>query len=522
MTNFEDMQLKQPILDALKKAEYTTPTPIQEKAIPAALSGRDLIACAQTGTGKTAAFALPILQVLGEHDPAKIRALVLTPTRELAIQNFDCFKKYGRYLSLRCACIYGGAKQAQQEAQLKKGCDILIATPGRLLDFMGQGLVSLSDVEIFVLDEADRMLDMGFIHDVRRIASCMEDRKQTLLFSATIPKEIEQLAGELLYNPDMIRVDPETKPADTVEQHMIYLKKEDKRTVLLSLLQEPDVEKAIVFVRTKHGADRLKKQLTRDGVPCVVIHGDRTQGQRQNALEQFRSGQVSVLVATDVAARGLDIPDVSHVFNMDLPSEAENYIHRIGRTGRAGHSGISYSLVCEEELELLSDIEKLMERRSAHGDRILHPVPRYGKEKGSRREQQEKTGEESGEEASGKAAGEGKAKSTCKETAGACCPEEDHRGPAAKEKKGEPESRDALRCFPSRFPGDAKEHPRQALLRSPHRRLQKLGAREPTLLQKAGPQVPLCPACRRCQKAPSQLNIQKRTAKRADLPKAFL
>ena len=186
MTNFEDMQLKQPILDALKKAEYTTPTPIQEKAIPAALSGRDLIACAQTGTGKTAAFALPILQVLGEHDPAKIRALVLTPTRELAIQNFDCFKKYGRYLSLRCACIYGGAKQAQQEAQLKKGCDILIATPGRLLDFMGQGLVSLSDVEIFVLDEADRMLDMGFIHDVRRIASCMEDRKQTLLFSATI------------------------------------------------------------------------------------------------------------------------------------------------------------------------------------------------------------------------------------------------------------------------------------------------------------------------------------------------
>ena len=363
MTNFEDMQLKQPILDALKKAEYTTPTPIQEKAIPAALSGRDLIACAQTGTGKTAAFALPILQVLGEHDPAKIRALVLTPTRELAIQNFDCFKKYGRYLSLRCACIYGGAKQAQQEAQLKKGCDILIATPGRLLDFMGQGLVSLSDVEIFVLDEADRMLDMGFIHDVRRIASCMEDRKQTLLFSATIPKEIEQLAGELLYNPDMIRVDPETKPADTVEQHMIYLKKEDKRTVLLSLLQEPDVEKAIVFVRTKHGADRLKKQLTRDGVPCVVIHGDRTQGQRQNALEQFRSGQVSVLVATDVAARGLDIPDVSHVFNMDLPSEAENYIHRIGRTGRAGHSGISYSLVCEEELELLSDIEKLMGKK---------------------------------------------------------------------------------------------------------------------------------------------------------------
>lgn len=363
MTNFEDMQLKQPILDALKKAEYTAPTPIQEKAIPAALSGRDLIACAQTGTGKTAAFALPILQLLGEHDPAKIRALVLTPTRELAIQNFDCFKKYGRYLSLRCACIYGGAKQSQQEAQLKKGCDILIATPGRLLDFMGQGLVSLSDVEIFVLDEADRMLDMGFIHDVHKIASCMEDRKQTLLFSATIPKEIEQLAGELLYNPDMIRVDPETKPADTVEQHMIYLKREDKRTVLLSLLQDPKVEKAIVFVRTKHGADRLKKQLVRDGVPCVVIHGDRTQGQRQNALEQFRSGQVSVLVATDVAARGLDIPDVSHVFNMDLPSEADNYIHRIGRTGRAGHSGISVSLVCEEELELLADIEKLMGKK---------------------------------------------------------------------------------------------------------------------------------------------------------------
>ncbi|MCH4034243.1 MAG: DEAD/DEAH box helicase [Lachnospiraceae bacterium] len=363
MTNFESLQLKQPILDALKKAEYTTPTPIQEKAIPAALSGRDLIAAAQTGTGKTAAFALPILQLLGEHDPSRIRALILTPTRELAIQNFDCFKKYGRYLTLRCACIYGGAKQSQQEAQLKKGCDILIATPGRLLDFMGQGLIFLDKVEIFVLDEADRMLDMGFIHDVHKIASCMEDRKQTLLFSATIPKEIEQLAGELLYNPETIRVDPETKPADTVEQHMIYLPREEKRTALLSLLQDPSVEKAIVFVRTKHGADRLKKQLTRDGVPCVVIHGDRTQGQRQNALEQFRSGQVDVMVATDVAARGLDIPDVSHVFNMDLPSEAENYIHRIGRTGRAGHSGISVSLVCEEELPLLADIEKLIGKK---------------------------------------------------------------------------------------------------------------------------------------------------------------
>lgn len=356
---FESLQLKQPILDALKKAEYLTPTPIQEKAIPAALSGRDLIACAQTGTGKTAAFALPILQQLGEHDPSRIRALVLTPTRELAIQNFDCFKKYGRYLTLRAACIYGGAKQAQQQAQLKKGCDILIATPGRLLDFIGQGLVSLEKVEIFVLDEADRMLDMGFIQDVRKIASFMEDRRQTLLFSATIPKEIEKLAGELLYNPVTVRVDPETKPADTVEQHLIYVRREDKKNVLFFLLKEPSVEKAIVFVRTKHGADRLKKQLTREGIGCVVIHGDRTQGQRQNALEQFRSGQVDVLVATDVAARGLDIPDVSHVFNMDLPSEPENYIHRIGRTGRAGKKGISISLVCEEELELLRDIEKL-------------------------------------------------------------------------------------------------------------------------------------------------------------------
>ena len=360
--NFTDLELKEPILSAVSKAKYETPSPIQEQAIPVMLEGKDIIACAQTGTGKTAAFALPILNKLEYKKKHQIRALVLTPTRELAIQIFENFKKFGRYLKLRACCVYGGAPSGPQRKALRSGCDILIATPGRLNDFMVQGEIILSDIEVFVLDEADRMLDMGFIGDVRTIASRIPEVRQTVMFSATMPKEIKELANELLHDPVDIRVAPPASPAETITQYLVYCEKADKKRVLKDMLVSPEVKKAIVFTRTKIGADRLTKKLIEDGIKVLTIHGDKTQGQRQNALQRFRTNQVNVLVATDVAARGIDISNISHVFNYDLPEEDESYIHRIGRAGRAGKEGISISLCCHEELGLLASIEKMLKK----------------------------------------------------------------------------------------------------------------------------------------------------------------
>ena len=355
--NFTDLELKEPILSAISKAKYETPSPIQEQAIPVMLEGKDIVACAQTGTGKTAAFALPILNKLEYKKKHQIRTLVLTPTRELAIQIFENFKKFGRYLKLRACCVYGGAPSGPQRKALRSGCDILIATPGRLNDFMVQGEIILSDIEVFVLDEADRMLDMGFIGDVRTIASRIPEVRQTVMFSATMPKEIKELANELLHDPVDIRVAPPASPAETITQYLVYCEKADKKRVLKDMLVSPEVTKAIIFTRTKIGADRLTKKLIEDGIKVLTIHGDKTQGQRQNALQRFRTNQVNVLVATDVAARGIDISNISHVFNYDLPEEDESYIHRIGRAGRAGKEGISISLCCHEELGLLASIE---------------------------------------------------------------------------------------------------------------------------------------------------------------------
>ncbi len=359
---YSETQLKKDILNAIKKVGYDEMTPIQERAIPAVLEGKDMIACAQTGTGKTAAFALPILHMLSDEHRKVPRALVVTPTRELAQQIFDNFKKYGRYLKLRCACIYGGASQNVQIEKLKQGYDILIATPGRLLDFENRGIVSLDKIEILVLDEADCMMDMGFIPDIRKIEKLIPEEHQTLLFSATMPKEIEALARDFLTDPEDIRVAATSSPADTVDQKICFVHRADKKHVLKSYLDRKEVKKSIVFTRTKHGADRLVRDLGKEGIRSMAIHGDKTQGQRKNALERFRSGNVKVLVATDVASRGIDIPKISHVFNYDLPDEAESYIHRIGRAGRAGHTGEAITMCTQDDVSLLRDIERLVKK----------------------------------------------------------------------------------------------------------------------------------------------------------------
>ena len=360
---FKDLKLRGELLRAIKKEGYTEPSPIQEKAIPEILENRDLIACAQTGTGKTAAFALPILNnLMIDRKPKTIQALVLTPTRELAIQIFNNFKNYSRYIPLRTACIYGGAKQGPQVAAIERGVEILVATPGRLMDLMRQGIFTLEHITTFVLDEADQMLDMGFISDIRKIVSYITKEHQTVMFSATMPSKIEELARELLTSPETVKVAPQSTPAETVEQSICFTKKEDKNLVLSQMLKEENVKNAIVFTRTKHGADRLAKDLEKEEIPAVSIHGDKSQGQRQQALRSFKSGRVNVMVATDVAARGLDIPALSHVFNYDIPEESEIYIHRIGRTGRAGATGEAISLCSPDEIGRLLDIEKLLNR----------------------------------------------------------------------------------------------------------------------------------------------------------------
>lgn len=368
MTSFETLGIQAPILAALTACGYQEPTAIQEKAIPAGIAGRDVLGSAQTGTGKTCAFGVPILQRLAERPGKGIRALILTPTRELAIQIDENLRAYGENLSLTEAVIFGGVGQNPQVEQLKRGVDILTATPGRLLDLAGQGLLDLSRVEIFVLDEADRMLDMGFIHDVRKVIKLLPQKKQTMFFSATLPPEIMDLVNSLLHDPVKAAAAPVSSPVEVIRQEVCLVDRGNKTALLIQILQEEQVKNALVFTRTKHGADKVARDLTRKGVAAAAIHGNKSQTARQESLRKFKEGEIQVLVATDIAARGLDIEELSHVFNYNLPEVPETYIHRIGRTGRAGHGGTAVSFCDYGEMPMLKDIEKLLKK----------PVPRRG------------------------------------------------------------------------------------------------------------------------------------------------
>jgi ATP-dependent RNA helicase RhlE len=369
MTCFSDLGLIEPLCRALESEGYSQPTPIQAQAIPHVLSGRDVLAIAQTGTGKTAAFALPVLQFLqevrGRRVPKSARALVLAPTRELAVQINDAFASYGKLLPLKRATIFGGVGQNPQVQALMRGVDVLVATPGRLIDLMQQGHVSLSGVEFFVLDEADRMLDMGFIHDVRRIVAQLPAKRHTMLFSATMPPLVAGLAQSILDDAVRVEVTPQATTVERIEQKVLFVDHGDKRKLLVDLLQDRNIGRAIVFTRTKHGANRVAEQLQKSGVPADAIHGNKSQGARQRALEEFRTGRLRTLVATDIAARGIDIDGVTHVINFDLPNEPESYVHRIGRTARAGADGIALSFCGADEVAYLKAIERT----------IRQPVP---------------------------------------------------------------------------------------------------------------------------------------------------
>ena len=401
---FNELNLSAPVLRAVAQAGYESPSPIQAAAIPPVLAGRDLMGCAQTGTGKTAAFALPMLDRLTASAPRKkgaIRALILTPTRELALQIGESFEAYGKYLTLRSTVIFGGVGQAPQVAALKKGVDILIACPGRLNDLVGQGLLDLSNIEIFVLDEADRMLDMGFVHDVKKVIAKLPRQRQNLMFSATMPKEIEQLAAGILRDPAFVKVDPVSSTVDRIQQSLYFVEKGNKKFLLPWLIKNlrPEVVNALVFSRTKHGADKIAKDLNKQGIPAAAIHGNKSQTARVTALEDFKAGKTRVLVATDIAARGIDISELSHVFNYDLPEVPETYVHRIGRTARAGADGTAVSFCAPEEKEYLAGIEKLNRRQipvvSGHPwDGVPAPVkaapPVRGKKPKAEAEQPEK------------------------------------------------------------------------------------------------------------------------------------
>jgi ATP-dependent RNA helicase RhlE len=375
--NFESLDIIEPILKSLKEEGYTTPTPIQEKAIPIVLNGTDLIGCAQTGTGKTAAFAVPILQLLSRNKTfdrkKKIRSLIVTPTRELAIQIEESFKTYGRYTGLTCTVVFGGVNQNTQTNALRGGVDILVATPGRLLDLMNQGYLSLKDIEIFVLDEADRMLDMGFIHDVRRIIAALPEKRQSLFFSATMPPEIVRLAGTIVYKPYKVEVTPSASTVDIVNQFVYYIDKGNKNALLIDLLKDENIKTALVFTRTKYGADKVVKVLKKKNISAEAIHGDKAQNARQRALSSFKAQTTRVLVATDIAARGIDVDDLEYVINYEIPNISETYVHRIGRTGRAGANGTAISFCDGEEIEYLKDIEKLITKRIQVVDD--HPYP---------------------------------------------------------------------------------------------------------------------------------------------------
>lgn len=361
---FEELNISEPILKALAEKKYETPTAIQEKAIPEALANRDILGTAQTGTGKTAAFAIPIIQMLNENplqDGQKrcIRALILTPTRELAIQIGDCFTDYAKYTDVRHVVIFGGVNQRKQTEQLKRGTDVLIATPGRLLDLISQKYIRLGNVSHFVLDEADRMLDMGFIHDIKRLLPMLPGNKQTLFFSATMPTTIAKLSKTILQNPVKVAVAPVSSVVDTIEQCVYFVDKTDKNGLLIDILKKERNKSVLVFSRTKHGADRIARVLSKKGIGCDSIHGNKSQGARQRALENFKTGKTRVIVATDIAARGIDIANLEIVINYDLPDVPETYVHRIGRTGRAGHTGTAFTFCSESEYTVVKEIQKL-------------------------------------------------------------------------------------------------------------------------------------------------------------------
>ncbi len=380
--SFDDLKLIEPILKALRTEGYEKPTPIQQQAIPIVLDKKDLLGCAQTGTGKTAAFAIPILQILHENAPVNergvrpIRSLILTPTRELAIQIDESFAAYGRHTGLRSTVIFGGVSQQSQVDALRRGADILIATPGRLLDLMQQRFVNLQNLEIFVLDEADRMLDMGFVHDVRKIITKIPLNRQTLFFSATMPPDIQRLADTILHNPIKVEVTPVSSTAEKVQQGVYFVDKLNKPSLLTFVLKDKTIETVLVFTRTKHGADRIVRHLNNVRISAEAIHGNKSQNARQRALSNFKTRRTRVLVATDIAARGIDIDDLTHVINYDLPNIPETYVHRIGRTGRAGASGTALSFCDLEEREFLRDIQKLISQQVDVIEEHPYPMPK--------------------------------------------------------------------------------------------------------------------------------------------------
>jgi ATP-dependent RNA helicase RhlE len=364
MTSFRQLKLIDPLLRAVAQENYQQPTPIQAQSIPLLLAGRDILGCAQTGTGKTAAFALPLLQLLTQSNAAQgkpvIRALVLSPTRELAAQIEESFQAYARYLKLRHLVIFGGVNQNPQVTALRQGVHILVATPGRLLDLVGQGYIHLGQVQFFVLDEADRMLDMGFIHDIRKVLKLLPAKRQNLLFSATLPADITRLAGSFLNNPARVEVSPPSSTVDQIEQRVMFVDRQDKPKLLIEQLSHPSMARVLIFTRTKHGANRLVKRLNKARIPAAAIHSNKSQSARRKALAGFHSGEISILVATDLASRGIDVENISHVFNFDLPHEPGVYIHRIGRTGRAGLSGVAISYCDASETADLRSIERLI------------------------------------------------------------------------------------------------------------------------------------------------------------------
>jgi ATP-dependent RNA helicase RhlE len=376
--SFENLKLIEPILRALKTEGYTTPTPIQEQSIPIILQQRDLLGCAQTGTGKTAAFAIPIIQLLYQdrlqHKEQKtIKALILTPTRELAIQIGESFAAYGKHTGLKHLVIFGGVSQNPQVDSLRRGVDILVATPGRLLDLMNQKYVHLDHIKMLVLDEADRMLDMGFVNDVKKVIAKVPAKRQTLFFSATMPNEIQNLANTILTRPEKVEVTPVSSTADTIQQELYYVDKGDKKALLNHILKDKEIKTALVFTRTKHGADKVVKDLVKVGITAEAIHGNKSQNARQRALANFKNRTTRVLIATDIAARGIDIDELTHVINYELPNIPETYVHRIGRTGRAGASGIALSFCDAEEIEFLKDIHKLIAKQIPVNE--AHPYP---------------------------------------------------------------------------------------------------------------------------------------------------
>ena len=368
--SFDSLGLSDPLLKAIAKKGYTTPSPIQEKCIPIVLQGKDVLASAQTGTGKTAGFTLPLLQILsGVQTPQKrpIRSLILTPTRELAAQILENVREYSTFLKIKSTVIFGGVKQGPQVNTLRNGVDVLIATPGRLLDLIDQGYISLKDVEILVLDEADRMLDMGFLRDIKKVLALVPKKRQTLLFSATFSKEIKTLANGFLTNPILVEATPENTTAEKVNQKIYHVDKVKKRAIIIKMIKEGDWQQVLVFTRTKHGANKLCEKMVSAGITAAAIHGNKTQGARTKALAGFKAGEIRVLVATDIAARGIDIPLLPHVVNFELPNVPEDYVHRIGRTGRAGANGIAISLVSHDESVYLRDIEKLLKQKIPTG-----------------------------------------------------------------------------------------------------------------------------------------------------------